>query len=66
MNIKLLVAIKQAGKRQGKVAGEAGMSDSRLSQIVNERREASPDERRELARVLRTSQKALGFGAAKE
>lgn len=58
-NVALKVAIVQSGYTQRAVARRAGMSELRLSQIVNLRIPATGDDRRALAKALRCSQASL-------
>jgi transcriptional regulator with XRE-family HTH domain len=62
MNAKLKLQIAQSGKRQYEVARLAGLNETELSQIVRERRSATPEERRRLAAVLAVAEPEL-FGA---
>lgn len=55
-NVALKVAIIQSGYTQRTIAHKAGLSELRLSQIVNRRIPETGDDRRALARVLRCSQ----------
>lgn len=52
-NEALKLAIFRSGKTQIAVAKEAGMDDGVLSKVVRGYREATPEQRKRLAKVLR-------------
>jgi len=52
-NLALKIAIVESGLTQFEVAAAAGIHHTRLSHIINGHREASEDEQRALARVLK-------------
>jgi Helix-turn-helix len=52
-NLALKIAIIESGLLQVDVAKAADLHETRLSQIVNQRREANDAERKALARVLK-------------
>lgn len=58
-NVALKVAIVQSGQTQRAIAHRAGISELRLSQLVNLRTPATPDDKRALAKVLHCRQSAL-------
>ena len=53
------LALLQSGQHQYQVAQAAGLSETTLSRIASGRREASPDERQRLARVLGRGEREL-------
>lgn len=59
MNVTLKVAIITAGKTQREVAEKSGLRELRVSEIVTGRVIATPDEKRALAKALRSTQSAL-------
>jgi len=61
-NTALKVAIVQSGDKQRGIAERAHIPEVRLSKIVTGREEATPQERRDLARVLRRPQSTLFSG----
>ena len=52
MNLKLKYAIIQSGLHQFEIANVAGISEVRLSKIINDRINPSPIEIHHIARVL--------------
>jgi transcriptional regulator with XRE-family HTH domain len=64
MNMALKIAILESGLTQLEIAKAADLHESRLSQIVNEHREASDAERKALARVLKRKATQLFPAAA--
>jgi len=62
MRYQLKMAVVRLGVPQYVVAKRAGLSETRLSRIVQGRLQPTPDERRRLARVLGASENEL-FGA---
>jgi len=58
-NLALKIAIIESGRSQVDIAKEVGLHDTKLSFIVNGHREASPAERKALARVLKRKQADL-------
>jgi transcriptional regulator with XRE-family HTH domain len=52
-NLALKIAIVESGRSQADVAADIGMHDTKLSMIVNGRREPSDAERKAIARVLK-------------
>ena len=50
---------KATGESQGKIAFQAGMVESRLSRIINERIQATPQECASLSKVLEVSEHIL-------
>ncbi len=58
-NLALKVAIVTSGFTQRAVAQKAGMSELRLSQLVNRRIPVTADDKRLLAKVLRRRQSEL-------
>lgn len=64
MNMALKIAIVESRRLQVEIAADAGMDPTRLSQIVNGRREPSDPERKALARVLK--RKAADLFPARE
>ncbi len=58
-NVALKVAIVQDGRTQRAVAHSAGMSELRLSQLVNMRTPVTPEDKRALAKALRRRQSEL-------
>jgi hypothetical protein len=59
VNIPLKVAIVRSGMKQRKVAWDAGLSDSRLSDIINEWTAPRAWERAAIASVLRREESEL-------
>ena len=53
MNTALKIAFIESGKKQIDVAAAIGMDNTKLSQIIHGRRDASDDDRRALAKALR-------------
>jgi transcriptional regulator with XRE-family HTH domain len=58
-NLALKVAIVTSGFTQRAVAQKAGMSELRLSQLVNRRIPVTADDKRILAKVLKRRQSEL-------
>jgi plasmid maintenance system antidote protein VapI len=52
-NTALKIAFIETGKTQVEVAGQMGIQAVKLSNIVNGHLEATPEEKRALARILR-------------
>lgn len=53
MNTALKIAFIQSGKRQIVAAAELAMDETRLSKIVNGHLEATPDEKKAIAKLLK-------------
>lgn len=59
MNRDLKHAIQSTGRKQYFVAQQAGMSDVRLSRIINGHAEPTPGEQKALAKILQRPVAAL-------
>ena len=60
LNVKLKTAIVESRQKQRRIARLAGITETRMSQIVHEAHHAAtPRERRKLARVLQRSEAEL-------
>ncbi len=60
-NTKLKEAVFKQGRHQYEVARDAGLSETRLSRLVQGRSEATSEERTRLAKVLKAPEEVL-FG----
>ncbi len=63
LNLPLRLAIILSGKRQKRIAKLTRICESDLSEIVNGRKQASPERRARLARVLGKPESELFSGS---
>lgn len=59
MNMALKVAILQSGKTQREIAEEIGISEGYFSRFVRGREQPNQDQRKAIAKVLRTKPEQL-------
>lgn len=63
-NSNLKAAIVESGYRQGWLANKLGLHESMISHFITGRREPTKEQRKALAKILKTSQREI-FGNAK-